>query len=92
MLESVIHACVFIDACGVSSTEWFDHPQLSKIQYGGDSVKLSSVDLSGFIPADHASRFEGAGEKKSGPGYMTYEGSMTQPGENWWSNRIRGHP
>ena len=54
-------------------------------------MRLSSVDLSGFVPADHASRFEGAGEKR-GPGYMTYEGSMTQPGKYWWSNRIRGHP
>ena len=53
-------------------------------------MKLSSVDLSGFIPADHASRVEGAGEEKRGPGYMTYEGSMTQPGKYWWPNRIRG--
>ena len=43
-------------------------------------MKLSSVDLSGFIPADPASSFDHADEKKRKPGYMTYEGSMTQPG------------
>ena len=43
-------------------------------------MTLSSVDLAGFIPADPEARFDHADEKKRSPGYMTYEGSMTQPG------------
>ena len=38
--------------------------QLSKIQYGGDRVKLSSVDLSGFIPVDSESRFDPVEDNK----------------------------
>ena len=67
------------DAIKILKTAIFK-TQLYKIQYGGDSVKTSSVDLSGFIPVDPKSRFDHADEKKRSPGYMTYEGSMTQPG------------